>query len=886
MAKFIHCQTANDDPSFDVPLALYRDALAARPVGHLDRPSTLVQLAVVHFARFQKLGDNFDATQSKTLLHEAVTISPAESHEKRAAISQLQLQAKPDVGRFQPSGTSFTEGFTSGLMGKDLWNASVELLERYEQSRDLAGLEQAISLLEEFVQSSSVVDKQHPMGLTHLGDAFAHRFERLGELKDLEQSISNHKEAVGLSLDDDPDKSVRLCHLGGTLFLHFRHFGELGHLEEAIARLKQGVDLSPDGHPVALNHLGLSYLSRFERLGELGDLEEAILILKNAVALTPDSHPHKPAVLTNLSNSFSARFERYGELCDLQQAISKQTDALDLTPNNDIRRASRLDNLGSLMGLRFQRLGDLNDLEQAIFRFKDTVDLTPHGHPHESNRLNNLGMSYLTRFERLGKLLDLSQALTNLAGAFDLLPDGHPDKHRFLSNLSVIWKRRFTRLGELSNIDEAISMFRKVIYLTPNCHPDKRDCLNNLGESLRIRFARLGTLNDLEQAILWHTDAIDLTPDGHPDKPIRLNNLGDSFLARFRRLEKLSDLEQAISRYTGAVDLTPDSHPGKLRSLCNLGSAFLYRWERLRELRDVEQAMSSYSRAASDFVGPATVRFKASEQWIECARTLEHSSLLHAYSSAIDLLPQLAWTGLSLTDRFDALPKGANLVREAAAAALDAGQPETAVEWLEEGHSVVWEELCQLRSTYEELSSTYPDHARRLRELSVALEHASIAHEKSFSSRCAMKPVEQDKRRMLAISRDKLLQVIRELPGFERFLLHKEFSQLRASANCGPVVILNAAKTRCDALIVFAKVDHVTHVPLPNFTLEQSEGLQNKLNDLLGPTFAPGDESVDKLSACDGVGWESILSSLWNNIVKPVLDALNFSVRNIFCLNS
>lgn len=59
--------------------------------------------------------------------------------------------------------------------------------------------------------------------------------------------------------------------------------------------------------------------------------------------------------------------------------------------------------------------------------------------------------------------------------------------------------------------------------------------------------------------------------------------------------------------------------------------------------------------------------------------------------------------------------------------------PETAVGWLEQGRSDDWKDLFQLRSSYEELSSGYPDRARRLQELSAALEHAS-AREKSSST--------------------------------------------------------------------------------------------------------------------------------------------------------
>ena len=76
-----------------------------------------------------------------------------------------------------------------------------------------------------------------------------------------------------------------------------------------------------------------------------------------------------------------------------------------------------------------------------------------------------------------------------------------------------------------------------------------------------------------------------------------------------------------------------------------------------------------------------------------------------------------------------------------------------------------------------------------------------------------------ERHRALAIERDELLQDVRVLPGFERFFLHKEFSQLCASAHAGPIVVPNAAETHSDALIILAGVDHVIHVPLPNFSI-------------------------------------------------------------------
>ncbi|KAG6371090.1 hypothetical protein JVT61DRAFT_10630 [Boletus reticuloceps] len=71
-AKFILCQVDDMSASFEIPIGLYRDALATRPVGHVDRLSTLVHLATVHLARFQKQGDKVDGALVEGLLHEAM----------------------------------------------------------------------------------------------------------------------------------------------------------------------------------------------------------------------------------------------------------------------------------------------------------------------------------------------------------------------------------------------------------------------------------------------------------------------------------------------------------------------------------------------------------------------------------------------------------------------------------------------------------------------------------------------------------------------------------------------------------------------------------------------------------------------------------------------
>jgi hypothetical protein len=116
MVKFIHYHVEDTDASLEVPLGLYRDVLAARPVSHVDRPSTLIQLATVHFAHFEKRRDEVAGARAEALLHEAMELSSAGSHEQRAATFMLQLHARRRVGPVQADGESSS---TSRLTDED-----------------------------------------------------------------------------------------------------------------------------------------------------------------------------------------------------------------------------------------------------------------------------------------------------------------------------------------------------------------------------------------------------------------------------------------------------------------------------------------------------------------------------------------------------------------------------------------------------------------------------------------------------------------------------------------------------------------------------------------------------------------------------------------------
>ncbi|KAF8436269.1 CHAT domain-containing protein [Boletus edulis BED1] len=907
-ARFERLGELND---IEDAITTLRETVDLTPHNHPDKPTYLRNLGNSCKARFDRLGQLGDLEDAVLMLRDAIDLAPHDHPHKPTYLNNLGNSL---VTRFERLGElvdlenaismlkSAVDLTPHGHPDKPgyLTNLGDTFRTRFERLGKSVDLKNATSTLKKAVDSIPPGHPDKPMCLNSIGNTFVTRFERLGKLVDLEKAVSTLKDAVNrvgeqadledaistligavdLTPHDHPDKPMYLNNLGTSFLARFEHLGELSDLENTVLTLRDAVDLTPHGHPDKsgyLGNLGDSFRTRFERLGELVDLENAISMLSSAVDLTPHDHPDKPMYLNNLGNTFAARFDRLGEPDDIEKAISTLKAAVNLTPHDHPDKPGYLNNLGTCFVTRLERLGELVDLENAISTLRNAVDLSPDDLLEKPAYLHNLGTSFLTRFERLGELSDLEDAISTVRDAVDLTPRGHPDKPMYLNSLGSSFRTRFQRLGELVDLENSMSMLRDAVDFTPHGHPDKPIYLNSLGNALVARFEHFGELVGLESAVLQLSNAVNLTPDGHPDKPDFLNSLGGAFVARYERLGELVDLKNAISTLTNAIELTPRGHPDKPMHLNTLGNTFVTRFERLGELKDLHDAISLFSHAAIFPFGPSDIRFHASQRWISCARRLSHHSLLHAYYVAINLLPQLAWIGLPLAHRYSELKRGADVVREAAAAALAAGLPETAVEWLEQGRSIVWGELLQLRSSYEDLSSAHPDHARRLRELSVALENASASREKSLAlfsgeSRPSLQQ-EADRHRTLAIERDKLLQTIRGLPGFEQFLLRKEFSQLRASVHSGPVVILNAAENRCDALIVVADVDHVIHVPLPNFTFERSTGLQKIMKTFLRHARREG-----KTGTLDGVSWESFLAPLWKCVCQPVLDALAFSL--------
>ncbi|KAJ7434940.1 CHAT domain-containing protein [Mycena latifolia] len=771
--------------------------------------------------------------------------------------------------------------------------------------------------------------RDSPVAATLLGDlgvALRHRFERLGELHDINKSVSVLRDALDFTPESHPHRASRLGDLGNSLLRQFERLGDLQDINQSLSVLQDAVHLTPNDDPQKsslLGNWGNSLLCRFERLGDLRDIDMAVSVFREAVALTPPGNPKLPLRLGNLANSLLCRFEQRDDLEDINQALVMFEQVLELTPNSDSQRQSRLSSLGQSYLSRFERFGELRDIEKAVMTLEDSVEGTPEGHPEKCLRLSNLGKSYLCRFERLGDLGDINKSVSILGHSVRLTPDDHPDKPLRLSHLGNSLLSRFEQLGDIGDINKAIITLEKSVNLTPDSHLNKPSILNNLshslfrrfeqsgdkaaikkcviifedalqltraghpdhalimsnlGNSLRSQFEEFGNIGDIDKSVLMLGESVQLTPTYHPHKPSRLCNLGNSLLCRFEHRGDIEDINRAVVLLQESNELTPDGHPDKPSRLNSLAGSLSRRFELLRDPHDFETMIIHYSSAACSPMGPASIRFDASLMWAKYAQASQHPSLLRAYSVALDLLPELAWLGLSIPDRHHHLSKAEKVVRDAAAAAIISDEYATAVEWLEQGRSVIWSQFLNLRTPLDALKHERPDLAERLIFLSMQLEGSSI---RDGYAEVVSGPIESSQSILsvgsryheYAHERDKLLAHIRALTGFESFLLPRKITELSLASIGGPVVVINASEISCDALILLPGLGtDIIHIPL-ELTFEDAEKMGTSLGRVVGGTRSRLNGTREGVPPAD-IQFSQILSKLWSGVAEPILRSL------------
>ena len=310
------------------------------------------------------------------------------------------------------------------------------------------------------------------------------------------------------------------------------------------------------------------------------------------------------------------------------------------------------------------------------------------------------------------------------------------------------------------------------------------------------------------------------------------------------------------------MDATPPGHPGRAIYQFNLGLTLLARSEHTSNAVDLDAALACLRQASQTATGSPATRLVAAGNWgwaaASAGRTHEAAG---GYATAVGLLPQVAWHGLARASREEQLARWAGLAADAAACAVLDGRAERAVELLEQGRSVLWAQALHLRTDLTQLAGEHPHLARRLDAIRAVLD------------RPAPDEAAAELRRRKASEWDGTLAEVRALKGFEHFLAATPYAELTApvaaGAAAGPVVIVNASRHGCHALIVRAGSAPAEVVDLPGMSLTDASGQADAmLAALADSSRGSSDREKGRLAILDILDW------LWEVLAEPVLTAL------------
>jgi len=420
----------------------------------------------------------------------------------------------------------------------------------------------------------------------------------------------------------------------------------------------------------------------------------------------------------------------------------------------------------------------------------------------------------------------------------------------------------------------------------PSGHADLPNWFNNLGNSYLGRFEHTRDLQDIDYAISHHHKAVESTPSGHANLPSRFTNLGNSYAHRFECTGDLQNIDFAISHHQKAVESTPSGHADLPGRFTNLGNSYLHRFQSSRYNPDIQCSISSYRRSA-EANGNPSLRLASAKTAAILSSVHDRSQCLIDFSLFVKLLTEVAGLEQTIHRRHTNLHGHSDLVRSAVATALHFNRPDLALQWLEQSRCLVWNQINQLRTPINNLRTKSPSLADHFIKVASALEshgtRSILSIPSSHRTLAEEIGIQDDTRNhtLHAAEYSQLLHEIRSLPDFEDFLLPpKAIDLLSSLPSDGPVIIFNIHNARCDALALIAGLEKPQHIRLKGFGLVEAEKLQKTLQfNVLKQQEVEDLGRAGRIAPHNPAPMSFILKELWYKIVKPILEALAYSVR-------
>ena len=759
----------------------------------------------------------------------------------------------------------------------------------------LADPRAAIGYLSQLKSAITKSDPDYPEVLAHLGAAKVTLAIRTGQAEDAQAALDALQEALSAAPADLDERHLLLSNLGVAWQLLFSSTGELSALLEAIEFTKGAIAATPSGDPRVMGltaNLGMCLHILASRTGRIEDAQAAVEVGRRAVAAIGPDTPDPAPALSSLSVALRLLYNRTGQTSLLREATDVGRRAVSAASESE--RPSVQGNLAGVLRAFGERTGQVSVVEEAVATGREAIATLPDGHAHRVLFLANLAFALKNLFDLTDRIEALAESAAIGRQVVQALPASHPGRPLAMSNLAgtlAVLGERTTRADVLR---EAVSVARQAVAATPADHGDRAVRLANLADALG-RLGQTGEAGALEEAVKVARDAVAIAvAAGDPNRGMYLTNLGAMLQQLYEHTEHVTVLLDAVTASRRAVKDTPPDHPNWAGYQFNLGS-LLARLSQCVGYEAVgEDAADCLAAAAECGAAPARLRVRAYRAWaaLPPGPSRPPQRVLEAIEAAVELLPLAVSRQLPSLDRAYGAALLAGLPAQAAAAAVNAGRPDRAVELLEQTRGLVVADVLEARSSdIGRLRDHEPALTRELDDLRLhirALDQAAEDRSATWQSQPPAGtgawnealPVETlaAARRQAAADWDSLIFRIRARPELADFLRLDQISRLAQAAASGPIVYVYSDTTRCDALILRAgRKNPVTLVPLTPLSQDLAATQTSRFTDAIDAIRNSG---TGKDAAQAREVMLEVLAWLWDTVASPVIAALDDEGEN------
>lgn len=621
-----------------------------------------------------------------------------------------------------------------------LRSLSLNLHCRFKQTEQISDLDRVVELKRRLLSFYRKSDPEYEAALESLSSSM----HKLSELKPntgvVNQAVEVKEELLSIRSKRPDAEGDAIESLVISLSSRHGYTEDTEDLNRCIELLDRLLRIRPHGsphHARALHNQFQALYARFTRTGYISDLDRAIELEEQVVQLGPEGHPLHGIALQTLALGLESRFQETARRCDLDTAIELRERFLRLAPGTANNEMDALSDLSRCLLQRIAQSGDPADLNRVVELNKRTLDLCPEDHDGYVPALKRLSDSLFERFSESGDISDLDRAIILDEKVLEqvekvLVPP--PDTHNYdveaLERLARSLQYRFAQNEGIQDLNRVIELQQQILDLSPGDDSDKADLVIDLATSLSTRVEQVGDkFEDVKETIKLWERVLDL----RPTNPNSYIDLADSL--DWQRLEdrNIEDIERAIKLREKALEMCPPGHPGHAFATWGLAKTLSHQWERNGHTSDVENSETTkiiglYRGACGDVSASVLHRLRIAVDWPVAAKRLNDRSAMEAHITILRLLETFVAQSHSLRHRCVALVntpavrKARRTGVDAAALAVAGGRTELAVRFLEQGRSVVLQQLGHLQTQVEDITFVHPKLGERFKDLSKQLK--------------------------------------------------------------------------------------------------------------------------------------------------------------------